>query len=282
MTEDKIGSEIGAEAGSDIGLNAAEAAADKSAAAAGENRAAESEKIALEKGLHILYEDNQIIVALKPQMMGCCPDESKDENLFDKLKEYIREAYHKSGNVYLGLIHRLDRPTGGVMVFAKTSKAASRLSEGLQKGDFEKKYLAVLVGEAEGERGTLVNYLRKNTVNNMVYICTPSEEGAKYAELDYKVLGVKNKLTLAEIRLHTGRTHQIRVQTAGISHPVYGDMRYGGASAKKGKLALFAYSLSFTHPVTKERLKFVALPPDEVPWKTFDVETLAGVKTKND
>ena len=275
MTEDKIGSEISSEIGAGV------SAEEKSAEAANENRAAEAEKIALEKGLHILYEDNQIIVALKPQMMGCCPDESKDENLFDKLKEYIKEAYRKSGNVYLGLIHRLDRPTGGVMVFAKTSKAASRLSEGLQKGDFEKKYLAVLVGEMEGERGTLVNYLRKNTVNNMVYICTPSEEGAKYAELDYKVLGVKNKLTLAEIRLHTGRTHQIRVQTAGISHPVYGDMRYGGASAKKGRLALFAYSLSFTHPVTKERLKFVALPPDEIPWKTFDVETLAGVTAKN-
>lgn len=275
MTEDKIGSEISSETGAGV------SAEKKNAEAANENRAAEAEKIALEKGLHILYEDNQIIVALKPQMMGCCPDESKDDNLFDKLKEYIKEAYRKSGNVYLGLIHRLDRPTGGVMVFAKTSKAASRLSEGLQKGDFEKKYLAVLVGEMEGERGTLVNYLRKNTVNNMVYICTPSEEGAKYAELDYKVLGVKNKLTLAEIRLHTGRTHQIRVQTAGISHPVYGDMRYGGASAKKGRLALFAYSLSFTHPVTKERLKFVALPPDEIPWKTFDVETLAGVTAKN-
>lgn len=279
MTEDKIGSEISSEISSEIGAGVS--AEKKNAEAANENRAAEAEKIALEKGLHILYEDNQIIVALKPQMMGCCPDESKDENLFDKLKEYIKEAYRKSGNVYLGLIHRLDRPTGGVMVFAKTSKAASRLSEGLQKGDFEKKYLAVLVGEMEGERGTLVNYLRKNTVNNMVYICTPSEEGAKYAELDYKVLGVKNKLTLAEIRLHTGRTHQIRVQTAGISHPVYGDMRYGGASAKKGRLALFAYSLSFTHPVTKERLKFVALPPDEIPWKTFDVETLAGVAAKN-
>ena len=279
MTEDKIGSEIGSEISSEIGAGVS--AEKKSAEAANENRASEAEKIAAEKGLHILYEDNHIIVALKPQMLGCCPDESKDDNLFDKIKEYIKEAYKKSGNVYLGLVHRLDRPTGGVMVYAKTSKAAARLSEGMQKGDFEKKYLAVLVGEVEGERGTLTNYLRKNTVNNMVYICTPSEEGAKYAELDYKVLDVKNKLTLAEIRLHTGRTHQIRVQTAGISHPVYGDMRYGGATAKKGKLALFAYSLSFTHPVTKERLKFVALPPDELPWKNFDVEKLAGLKEKN-
>ena len=240
------------------------------------------EKIAEEKGLHILYEDNQIIVALKPQMLGCCPDESKDKNLFDLIKEYIKEAYGKTGNVYLGLVHRLDRPTGGIMVYAKTSKAASRLSEGLAAGDFEKKYLAVLVGAMEQERGTLTNYLRKNTVNNMVYICTPSEEGAKYAELDYKVLDVKNGLSLTEIRLHTGRTHQIRVQTAGIAHPVYGDMRYGGKTAKKGKLALFAYSLSFTHPVTKERLKFVSAPPDEMPWKSFDTEKLLALPEKND
>lgn len=240
------------------------------------------EKIAEEKGLNILYEDNHVIVVLKPQMTGCCPDESKDENLFDLIKAYIKEAYNKSGNVYLGLVHRLDRPTGGVMVYAKTSKAAARLSEALAKGGFEKKYLAVLVGEMEGERGTLVNYLRKNTVNNMVYICTPSEDGAKYAELDYKVLEAKDGLTLTEIRLHTGRTHQIRVQTAGTSHPVYGDMRYGGATAKKGKLALFAYSLTFAHPVTKELLKFVALPPNELPWKKFDVEKLIAIKGREE
>ena len=113
----------------------------------------------------------------------------------------------------------------------------------------------------------------------MVYICTPSEEGAKYAELDYKVLEVKNKYALTEVRLHTGRTHQIRVQTAGISHPVYGDMRYGGALAKKGKLALWAYSLSFLHPITKERLKFISCPPEtETPWKAFDLAKAVEIK----
>ncbi|MDD6996042.1 MAG: RluA family pseudouridine synthase [Candidatus Borkfalkiaceae bacterium] len=269
-------------------INAAEITAEIAAENADGKPAAEQneayalrEKIAEEKGLHILYEDNQIIVVLKPQMTACCPDESKDANLFDEIKAYLKEAYQKQGNVYLGLVHRLDRPTGGVMVYAKTSKAAGRLCEGLAKGDFEKKYLAVLVGAPESERGTLTNYLRKNTVNNMVYICTPSEEGAKYAELDYKVLDVKNSLALTEIRLHTGRTHQIRVQTAGISHPVYGDMRYGGATAKKGKLALFAYSLSFTHPVSKERMKFISLPPDETPWKAFDTEKLLALNGRN-
>ena len=230
-------------------------------------------------GFDILYEDNHIIVVVKPQMTACCPDESKDDNLLDMIKRYIKEKYQKPGNVYLGLVHRLDRPTGGVMVYAKTSKAAERLSTGMQTGDFEKKYLTVLCGTPETERGTLTNYLRKNTVNNMVYICTPSEEGAKFAELDYKVLATDVKTSLVEVRLHTGRTHQIRVQMAGISHPVFGDMRYGGALAQKGKLALWAYSLSFLHPITKDRLKFISYPPElETPWKAFDLGQAIEIK----
>ena len=228
----------------------------------------------------ILYEDNHIIVVLKPQMVACCPDESKDENLLDMIKEYIKITYNKPGNVYAGLIHRLDRPTGGVMVYAKTSKAASRLGTGMQAGDFEKKYLTVLCGAPDTERGTLTNYLRKNTVNNIVYICTPTEDGAKFAELDYKVLEKTDKYALTEVRLHTGRTHQIRVQMAGISHPVFGDMRYGGAFAQKGKLALWAYSLSFTHPITKEKMKFMAYPPEtETPWKEFKFSALLPKKS---
>lgn len=229
--------------------------------------------------LNILYEDNHIIVVLKPQMTACCPDESKDDNLLDQVKKYVKITYNKPGNVYVGLVHRLDRPTGGIMVYAKTSKAAARLTAGLQSGDFEKKYLAVLCGTPDEERATLTNYLRKNTVNNLVYICTPSEEGAKYAELDYKLLESKGKYSLVEVRLHTGRTHQIRVQMAGISHPVFGDMRYGGALAQKGKLALWAYCLSFSHPITKERMRFLACPPDtETPWKAFDVEKAIEIK----
>ena len=238
-----------------------------------------NESEAMQPKLNILYEDNHIIVVLKPQMTACCPDESKDDNLFDQIKNYVKIAYNKPGNVYLGLVHRLDRPTGGVMVYAKTSKAAARLSAGLQSGDFEKKYLTVLCGTPDPERGTLSNYLRKNTVNNMVYICTPSEEGAKYAELDYKVVESKGKYALTQVRLHTGRTHQIRVQTAGISHPVFGDMRYGGANAQKGKLALWAYSLSFSHPITKERMKFMAYPPEtETPWKAFDLSKAVEIQ----
>lgn len=218
----------------------------------------------------ILHEDNHIIVALKPQNMPCCEDESKDKDLLTALKEYIKVKYEKQGNVYLGLVHRLDRPTGGVMVFAKSSKAAARLSEQMQNGDFEKKYLTVLTNTPKRERETLRNYIKKNAINNMVYICTATDSGAKYAELDYRILDTKMGLSLAEVTLHTGRSHQIRVQMAGINCPLYGDMRYGGVNAKKGKLALWAYSLAFTHPVTKERLVFKVQPPEDIsPWELF-------------
>ncbi len=226
-----------------------------------------------EKDLAVLKEDNHIIVVLKPQNVPCCEDESKDKDLLTVVKEHVKKREKKEGNVYVGLVHRLDRPTGGVMVFAKSSKAAARLSEQMKTGDFEKIYYAVLVGSPKEKEGTLTNYLKKNPINNMVYVCPQTVEGAKFAELEYKVVEEKGGLSFTEIKLHTGRTHQIRVQMANIGAPVYGDMRYGGEKAKKGKLALWATSLSFTHPVTKERLCFKIQPPDdETPWKAFDTE----------
>lgn len=223
--------------------------------------------------LIILYEDNHIIVVLKPQNVPTCEDESKDKDMLTYIKEYIRDKYGKQGNVYLGLVHRLDRPTGGVMVFAKSSKAAARLSEQMKNGDFEKKYLAVLTDTPREERAVLKNYLKKNPINNMVYLATATTTGAKYAELDYKILETHKNLSLAEVRLHTGRSHQIRVQMSSIGCPVFGDMRYGGEKAVKGNLALWAYSLAFSHPVTKERLVFKIQPPKEVvPWTFFDTD----------
>lgn len=220
--------------------------------------------------LIILHEDNHIIVVLKPQNVACCPDESGDDNLFDCIKRYLKETYQKPGNVFLGLVHRLDRPTGGVMVFAKTSKAAARLTEQMKNGGFEKKYLAVLCGTPARKQAVLKNYLRKSTVNNTVYVCTQSEEGAKYAELDYEIKEERGALSLADVKLHTGRTHQIRVQMAAINCPVYGDMRYGGDKAVKGKLALWAYSLRFSHPTTGEKMRFEVEPPyDEGVWTKF-------------
>lgn len=223
--------------------------------------------------LTILYEDNHVIVVLKPQNVACCPDESGDDNLLDCVKRYLKTAYNKQGNAYAGLVHRLDRPTGGVMVYAKTSKAASRLSEQMRSGGFEKRYLAVLCGAPSQKSATLENYLRKNSVNNTVYVCTQTEEGAKFASLDYEIKEEREGLALAEINLNTGRTHQIRVQFSSVNCPVYGDMRYGGEKAVKGKLALWAYSLRFTHPTTGEKLRFMAEPPKETaPWNKFDIK----------
>lgn len=223
--------------------------------------------------LIILHEDNHIIVVLKPQNVPSCEDESKDKDMLTIIKEYIKTTYNKQGSVYLGLVHRLDRPTGGVMVFAKSSKAAARLSEQLKSGGFEKRYFAVLVGTPKEEKSTLTHYMKKNTVNNMVYVCPPTVQGAKFAELEYSIVENHDGLSLADVRLHTGRSHQIRVQMSAIGNPLYGDMRYGGVKAKKGHLALWAYYLSFTHPVSKERMVFRVQPPKDVtPWQIFDTE----------
>ena len=222
----------------------------------------------------ILHEDNHVLVVLKPQNMPCCEDSSKDKDLLTLLKQMIKERDNKPGNVYLGLVHRLDRPTGGIMVYAKTSKSAERLSEQLRNGDFEKKYYAVLVGILPKKQQVLTNYLKKNSINNMVYVCGQAVEGAKFAELEYKVIEEKSNLSMTEVTLHTGRTHQIRLQMSHLGFPIYGDMRYGGENAVKGNLALFATSLAFTHPVTKERLVFKVEPPKNLsPWKHFDTST---------
>ncbi len=219
----------------------------------------------------ILYEDNHIIVVLKEQNVPCCEDESKDLDLLNIIKNYIKVRDEKPGNVYIGLVHRLDRPTGGVMVFAKTSKAASRLSQQMKDGDFQKIYYAVLCGILPKKKQTLTNYLKKNPINNMVYVCGQTVAGSKFAELEYNVVEEISNYSLTEIKLHTGRTHQIRVQMAHLGFPVYGDMRYGGPNAVKGNLALWATSLSFTHPVTKERLVFKIEPPKNIaPWKPFN------------
>ena len=223
--------------------------------------------------LIILHEDNHIIVVLKPQNVPSCEDESKDKDMLTMIKEYIKEKYDKPGNVFVGLVHRLDRPTGGIMVFAKSSKAAARLTEQMKSGDFEKRYYAVVNGKPREEKAVLTHFIKKNAINNMVYVCNETVEGAKKAELDYTLLEEKDDLSLLDVRLHTGRSHQIRVQMSYEGNPLYGDMRYGGEKAKKGKLALWAYYLSFTHPVTKERLVFRVQPPkDETPWNLFDTE----------
>ncbi len=223
--------------------------------------------------LNVLYEDNHLIVVLKPQNVPSCEDSSKDLDMLTMVKQYIKEKYNKPGNVYVGLVHRLDRPTGGIMVFAKSSKAAGRISEQIQNGDFEKRYYAITCGVPKEEQATLVHYVKKNSINNMVYVCTPTEVNAKRAELRYKTLETIGEYSLVDVRLGTGRSHQIRVQMNAIGCPLFGDMRYGGEKARKGNLALWAYYLAFNHPVSKERLVFRVEPPKaETPWKAFDTE----------
>lgn len=221
----------------------------------------------------IIFEDNHLLVVIKPQNIPVQEDESKDDDMLRKLKRYLVEKYNKPGDAYVGLVHRLDRPTGGVMVFAKTSKAAGRLCEQIKTDEFEKTYLAVVNGKPRLDRARLVNFLKKDERNNIVKICPEFENGAKKAELDYQVLASNDKYSLVKVNLITGRSHQIRVQMAGINCPIVGDVKYGKEEKAKTNMALWATSLKLNHPVTKQRLTFKVFPPkDENPWKDFDIE----------
>lgn len=232
----------------------------------------------------ILHEDNSVLVVVKPQNIPSQGDSSGDMDLLSLLKQYIKEKYNKPGNVYLGLVHRLDRPTGGVMVFAKNSKSAERLSKQMQNGEMGKTYLATLVGCPKENRGTLVNYLKKNPLTNNVYVATVGDHGVKRAELSYQVLeSYVDVVSLAKVQLATGRSHQIRVQFQAIGNPVFGDVRYGGDTLARGhNLALWAYRLEFNHPVSKERMVFVAYPPQIEPWTRFDVAKHVEVFSDSD
>lgn len=213
----------------------------------------------MKNNLNILYEDNHLIVVVKPYNVLSQSDNTKDIDMLTIIKNYIKEKYNKPGNVYLGLVHRLDRPTGGIMVFAKTSKAASRLSKQIKDNKFTKKYLAVVHGILKKKENTLVNYLKKDENNNSLIT---NEKDGKYAKLHYKVLKESKDYSVLDILLETGRHHQIRVQLKNIGHPLYGDQRYGLNDKKQ--LGLFAYHLEFYHPVTKEKLIFEYMPKEEI------------------
>lgn len=209
---------------------------------------------------NIIYEDNHIIVVIKPQNISAQEDITKDSNMLDIIKNYIKERDNKPGKVFLGLVHRLDRPTGGVMVFAKTSKAASRLTAQLKDKKLKKKYLCVVNGRPQIVKDRLITYLKKDITTNTVNICTKLEENSKEAILDYEVVETKNKLSLISVNLITGRSHQIRVQMSKqLNLPIYGDFKYGDKS-HGGNLALWAYELTFVHPTTKENMRFTVLP----------------------
>ena len=233
----------------------------------------------MEKELEVLYEDNHVIVVNKPQNIPSQADSSEDENMLDIVKNYIKVKENKPGNVYVGLVHRLDRPTGGVMVFAKSSKAASRLSEQFKTDDVHKTYFAVVVGEPKEKAKRLVHFLKKNERENKVEVVPQFTEGAKRAELDYEVLETKNGYSLVKVNLITGRSHQVRVQMKTIGTPIYADVKYGGETMPKGLLNLFAVQLVFDHPTTKDKMRFIVYPPEKTSkWNLFDIEKYLAVQ----
>lgn len=215
--------------------------------------------------INVIYEDNHLLVVEKPVNIPVQEDISKDIDMITLLKDYRIKKENKKGDAYIGLVHRLDRPVGGIMVFAKTSKAASRLSEEIRNNTFHKTYLAVIEGTIPKE-GKLEDYLIKDKNKNISYITT--KDKGKYSALEYKVLNTKNNLSLVEINLITGRSHQIRLQFASRNHPLVGDSKYGN-NPNNINIALFAKSITFTHPTTKEKLTFTLDMPNKYPFNIF-------------
>ncbi len=219
------------------------------------------------QNLKVIYEDNHIIVVEKTPNIPSQADKTGDMDMLTLVKDYIKEKYNKPGNVYLGLVHRLDRPVGGVMVFAKTSKAASRLSEQVRTKSLKKIYLAVVDGKVEKAKGILEDYLYKDERNNISKVVNATKKNAKLAKLDYEVLKYNEvkDLSLLKVNLHTGRHHQIRVQLSNFGHSIFGDQKYG--TRGKGKqIALWAYSLTIIHPTTKQEMTFEDLPEPVGTW----------------
>lgn len=203
----------------------------------------------------VVYEDNHLIVAIKPFGMPSQEDETKDPDMLSWVKGYVKEKYQKPGEVYIGLLHRLDRVAGGLMVFARTSKAASRMSEEIRNRSFQKGYHTIIEGKMEEERGILEDFLSKDRNKNKVRAVSPKDPDGKYAKLSYRCLESCEGLTWMEVELETGRAHQIRVQFASRGCPIWGDMKYGSKHPQKN-IALWSYRLAFIHPTRKEKMEF--------------------------
>lgn len=222
----------------------------------------------------VVYEDNHIIVINKLSSQIVQGDKTGDPCLVEILKDYLKEKYNKPGRVYCGLVHRLDRPVSGLVIFAKTDKALSRLTKQIKDREIKKIYWAIVKGMPEQHEGTLVNYLKRNEKQNKSYIVSEGTANAKLAVLDYKLIGHSaGGYSLLEVELHTGRHHQIRAQLAGMGCPIKGDLKYGyQRSNPDGSISLHARRLQFVHPVKKEPVELVAdVPNTDNLWKAFDV-----------
>ena len=218
--------------------------------------------------LNVLYEDNHLIVVEKKPNVLSQSDETGDMDLLTMVKNYVKKKYDKPGNVYIGLVHRLDRPVSGVMVFARTSKAAKRLNEQIKNHEFNKTYVAVLDGKLEKKKGELVNYLYKDEKTGISKVVDKHFTGGKLSKLNYEVIGYYENKTIVKVNLITGRHHQIRLQFKALGYPLYGDQLYGKKNNEQ--IRLYAYLLAFNHPVTKERLCFKLLPK----WEELKDETI--------
>lgn len=220
--------------------------------------------------LQILFEDNHLIVVNKQPSQIVQGDKTGDVTLPDMIKDFLKEKYNKPGNVFCGVVHRLDRPTSGIVLYAKTSKALSRLSEQFKLRETEKTYWAVVENRPKLEEGLLTNFLLKNEKQNKSYVVAENKTGAKKAELYYKLIFSSDRYHLLEVKLFTGRHHQIRCQLAHIGCVIKGDLKYGAKrSNEDGSIHLHARELKINHPTTKERMIFVAPVPDEKLWKFF-------------
>ena len=219
------------------------------------------------ENLQVLFEDNHLIIVNKRSGDITQGDKTGDKPLSDVVKEYVKEKYNKAGNVFLGVVHRLDRPTSGVIIFARTSKALERLNKMLRDKTISKTYWAVVKEYPKKEKGTLINFLKKNPKNNKSSVYTKEIPDSKRAVLHYNILKKLDNYSLLEIDLETGRHHQIRAQLSFIGFPVKGDLKYGfNRSNKDGSIHLHARKITFLHPVSKEEISLIAPTPKEVIW----------------
>jgi len=217
--------------------------------------------------LEVLFEDNHLLIVNKKSGDIVHGDKTGDKPLSDVVKEYIKEKYNKPGEVFLGVVHRLDRPTSGIIIFARTSKALERLNKMLRERTISKTYWAVVKNTPLKEKDSLIHFLKKNPKNNKSTVFTKETDASKKAILHYSVIKKLDNYSLLEIDLETGRHHQIRAQLAYIGSPIKGDLKYGASrSNKDGSIHLHARKISFTHPVSKENILFLAPIPNETIW----------------
>lgn len=221
----------------------------------------------------ILYEDNHLLAVCKRPSQIVQGDKTGDEPLSESIKRYLAQRDGKPGNVFLGVVHRLDRPVGGVILFAKTGKALSRLNRMVQERAFHKTYWAIVGQRPPEPAGRLVHYLCRDEAHNKSFVCSPTRKDAKEAILDYRLIAVGDRYYLLEVQLHTGRHHQIRTQLSAIGCPIRGDLKYGFPRSNPDQsISLHARSLSLVHPVTQMPLLLTAEPPADKLWQCLKTQ----------